>query len=228
MRIFAFYKPIGPAKEQDDTRKLIELWKSAWATVGFDPVVFGPEDIRAHPKHDALAAKAASFPAVCGHDYQDACMVRFAMSHLINHAEWIVFSEYDVFPRSTFSQWDTKQKMLVSPDEIVAANAIGLVGDMDKGPGIIIGEKRTFDTLVQRFLDYTIEQNDTWEGKPNVSEMEIMRKRTDRIIYRDWVRCYGREGWQTVPICHIGNATLNHRGVIPRWQEIQQILESDK
>lgn len=224
MRIFAFYTELedGETTNPKENRDLIEIWKKAWLNVGFEPIIIGMNDIQPNPKFKSLANKAASFPCVCGHGYQDACMVRFAISHLLNQGEWVVAADYDVFPRHSFR--DNISEILAS----TVTEAIGIGGDMDKGPGFFLGNARTWDTWVDRFTAYEKESEDSWEGRPNVSEMLIMRKRSEGMIYRDWVRCYGREGWRTVPICHFGNAMLNHRGVIPKWKEIQQILEADK
>lgn len=188
-KIYCYYADVGCAGQTD----LIEYWKERWEKEGWEPIVLGEADVEKDPRNNAMQGKIKTFPCLPGsRGFERA-----------NFERWLAFShvdgcvaDYDVFPMEPFPPIDFG----------------GFVcGAGNGGPGFIVGTGADFSRIAEMILSYDVKPEDTWRGVPHLCDMRILHCNKhiySRLLHN--ILCFGEDGWQKVPLCHFGNASLDH------------------
>lgn len=185
--IYSFHLDIGDSRLNDT----VGLWESIWKKHGWTPHVLGIKDAMRHPAFGKMWVKAEAMPTVNDRNFSTVNFLRWCAFARVNGA----VSDYDVLPRSNFP-----------PRQFTTFFS----GDRDGGPGFLVGTCSDFEKIVTILLGYSPSVNDITNGRPHVSDMVIQRYHQSVYQSReDLVRCYGAEGWRSVPLTHFGNSYLD-------------------
>lgn len=201
--IYAFHIDLG----NERLNQTIPLWESIWRKHGWTPHILGMDDAKKHPEYNRLFEVAESMPTVNDRRFSTANFLRWCAFARVNGA----VSDYDVLPRAPFPPRDFK--MLFN-------------GDNDGGPGFIVGECSDFERIVNIFLNYQPRQEDNHLGTPHVSDMVIQHYQKELYQSREnLLKCYGVEGWNSVPLTHFGNSYLDNAK--SKRDQISEILKKE-
>lgn len=99
MRVFAYHQEI-PGDRFRGESELAQAWRSQWAGQGWDVVLLGEDDARAHPAFKRFKARAESFDGGTCAPYRVATWVRWlAFAAALQRWECGLLVDYDVFNR---------------------------------------------------------------------------------------------------------------------------------
>lgn len=185
--IYAFHADIGDAR----LNETVGLWESIWRKHGWTPHILGLSDAAKHPDFNKMWAYAERVPTVNDRLFSTVNFVRWCAFSQVNGA----ITDYDVLPRTKFPPRDFKTFFN---------------GDRDGGPGFIVGQCSDFERIIKILINHVPCNEDQYQGRPHVSDMGIQRHHSELYQGReDLVRCYGVDGWRTVPLVHFGNGYLD-------------------
>lgn len=192
---------------------LVDLWAETWERNMWLPRIAGPAHAMQSELFHALYTKAQVLPTVNAKNFELHCHLRWAaFAHYAKIAgEPIAVTDYDVFPIAPFKAGGI--------DFPCPYN-----GNLQCGPGFIVGDAAFFEKVCQRIIDYEPRPEDQHNGKPHVSDMVILHASRDLTpSIGDMVRCYGVDGWDRVPLTHFANGYMPKTNE-PRYVQIKRIL----
>lgn len=97
MKVLSYYEPIWDAAKQAHEERCIAVWRESWETNGWEPVLLGPTHAMAHPRHDELMAKFATYPTPNNKQYELAVFRRhLAYANHLMDRETVAIVDYDV------------------------------------------------------------------------------------------------------------------------------------
>lgn len=192
----------------DDSRKLIELWKTEWSKAGYRPIVLGRGDAEKHPQYKKLLKVFESFPSINPKGYDLACWLRWLA---VSAAGGGWMSDYDCYPL------EARFGDQCADFEFFSGN------DRDPFiPCIVRGSAEAYDGVLQMFANHKHDGKHTSDmlvftnSKTYPANVSFHAHRT--------VREYGESGWKNGPAVHFSNHSMSPHGFSPRWKYIPQLL----
>lgn len=188
-----------------DQSQLIELWKRLWSAQGWEPVVLGEKDAKKGRMYARLLNAIQKLPTCNHRGYENACYLRHLA--MANRGGGFL-TDYDVMPVDF--RW-AGDGGFGDPVCILEPTRV---------PCAIEAKTEGYAQIVQYFLDYRPSAVDLYQGKPHVSDMEILRKTN-----LPWANvcveylCSGKplpndpgDGWRQASMIHFSSASLDLRG----------------
>lgn len=187
--IYAFHSDIGDQR----LNETVPFWQSIWTKHGWTPHILTIADGAKHPDFERVWALAESMPTVNDRRFSAVNFLRWCAFARVNGA----VTDYDVLPRTAFPPRDFTTMF---------------TGDRDNGPGFLVGTCGDFERVMQAILRSSPSEAEKVNGMPHLCDMTIIRRHPEFYASReDLVRCFGVDGWRSVPLVHFGNSYLNSR-----------------
>jgi len=165
MNIYSFYQPLEDWWPSERPLEIIDLWKKSWESWGWNPVVLGLDDARKHPLFNELDKVASQFPSACRSNIDRFAMLRWcAFAMAADNGAW--FGDYDVLNYGFMPYNPGRPVTLCSRPTTFA---------------ISFAYRKQLDKFVGYFIDYKVRPSDYYDGKPHVSDMNILFDHMD-----DW------------------------------------------
>lgn len=202
-----------------DQQPLIDLWCKLWTAQGWKPIVLGEKDAKKGRIYAKLLNAIQKLPTYNHRGYENACYMRHLA--MANRGGGLL-TDYDVMPVDFSPGYASVnyRLMLLEPTRV---------------PCAVMGAAVGYADVVNMFLNYQLNPaTDTHQGKPHISDMEILRKsdlpRTDYCI--EYLRSGLRkpndpgDGWRQAKMIHFSSASMGLRGVdvSEKVRVIQEVL----
>ncbi len=220
MNVYAFYETIDePWVNQEDQKKLIELWKISWSKYGWNPIILGLNDAKKHYLYDVYYKKIESLPTINDKKYEMLCFLR-----------WLSFAEYGGWI-SAVSVMNYGFSPLEFSKEIVVANEYPF---LTPTTAIHIPKEKLsliLDTIMRYDLrkEHVININGIY--KPHVSDMIILNETFNKIFIDILLKksvSYGpAENWQNSQIVHYPVPTIYMYGDRDKHKTRTQVILED-
>lgn len=201
-----------------DQSALIELWQRLWSEQGWNPIVLGEKDAKKTGRMFGRLLNAVQKLPTCNHrGYENACYLR----HLaMAGRDSGVLLDYDVMPVDCPPFSLQNDLTLLEPTRV---------------PCAVWGRSSGYADVVQRFIDYRLDPPiDIYQGKPHVSDMEILRKTSlpvtghcvEYLCSGSSIRNDPGDGWKKASMIHFSAASLGQRGkdATEKVKVIQEVL----
>lgn len=201
-----------------DQLGLIELWQELWSEQGWNPIVLGEKDAKKTGRMFGRLLNAVQKLPTCNHrGYENACYLR----HLaMAGRDSGVLLDYDVMPVDCPPFSLQNDLTLLEPTRV---------------PCAVWGRRSGYADVVQRFIDYRLDPPiDIYQGKPHVSDMEILRKTSlpatghcvEYLCSGSSIRNDPGDGWKHAKMIHFSAASLGQRGkdATEKVKVIQEVL----
>jgi hypothetical protein len=217
MRIHTYYSNV-PENRPEDELRLLTLWRTYHAALGFEPFVLSEYHARRHPYFENFKAAVSKLPSVNAAGYDLACYYRWMAMATVAGGIGIM-ADYDTFLTNLWrpvpSSGQEMQKLRVY---------------QNCTPCLVVGTAHTFLEACNWFagsVDKPVLQ--TINGQPHTSDMIILQGIAsavpDAFTRLDLVKCYGEDGWTNAPAIHFSNASTGPAGKQPRWRHVPTLLK---
>jgi len=203
-----------------DQSKLIELWQRLWSEQGWSPVILGEKDAKKGRMYAKLLNAVMKLPTCNHRGYENACYMRHLA--MANRGGGLL-TDYDVMPVD------------FTPLAATMGQPLTLL-EPTRVPCAVAGTAEGYADVVRRLIDYQLDPSvDVYQGKPHVSDMEILRKTVLPFsnLCVEYL-CSGRsvpndpgDGWRRAKMIHFSAASLGQRGkdAVDKVKVIEEVLE---
>ncbi len=137
----------------DHSQWILERWRDNWSSMGFVPIVVGPNDATRHPRHDQFMDLFRSFPTVNPKRYEAACFARWLVMAQLGG----LMVDADVF------------NIGFDPFEVRGLQFF----DHNRVPCAVAGRAQDFASVLAWFQEFRIDVQHNEGGRPHVSDMTI-------------------------------------------------------
>lgn len=190
MKIQTYFAPCNGMNPREQST-LLDIWRRAWKSAGWEPVILTQRDAKVHPDYVALTEKFRAFPTVNNPDYELACWHRWLAMAIVGG----VMSDYDVLP------FGFTPEMLPLNDSPLAS----ILMDNNPCPCIVHGTAQQFDNSIRMMADYKAGAHDVAHGdRPHVSDQSAVQGMSENFrphIYNMCLEYRSRE-WKSSPLVH--------------------------
>ncbi len=202
--VYTYYTPIE-CRGIDTQVQMLQHWSSSWAKRGWETVVLGLEDAKAHPFFDEYAEAVQRLPTINPKDYEMACYHRWLA---VAHRGGGFMADYDVVNYSFEAR--SPQARLTVYEQNYETEAVT--------PSVVGGSAAGFYDMCLYFATCNIDDvMGEFEGRPHTSDMIVLQKIPHRFAYQVIPLCkqYGSPGWEDAPLVHFSHETTKETDRIP-------------
>ena len=228
MNVYTYFQPLTTKGiwRADDQRKLISVWRRSWKKHGWTPVVLDENSARAHPRYREFKEKFWSLPTEYGHDYEGACMLRYA-AVAAQKQSLSMMTDYDVINYGfTPAQAEALSKKS-------GPRLLFLSEPNSAAMGATIGPWELFEGFAQILFQWVPDQHDwnnsaTFNGYHCSDNSMAARMRFGTYHCPGWAQweegqvIWGHPGWEKSPLVHYG-FEMKHAGHWPKWKHIDRL-----
>ena len=197
--VFTFFDTV-PEIDSSEQKKQIEIWKSAWKTRGWNPVVLGPLDVMKHPKYAEYRKAFESLPTVNPKKYELFCLLRWLALDYVGGGLSV---DYDVIPGR-----------LTPADLVEIRKASKLVvlqsTDANMVPSAVHAKGKMLKKWLEVLAGYKLDAKDVEGTSAHVSDQSILNRQSGAawIQKESLVKEVGEVGWQGSPLVHFPNGAV--------------------
>ena len=172
----------------------IALWKAAWKSRGWNPVVLGPLDVMKHPKYEAFRAAVSAFPTVNPKTYELVCYLRWLALGYVGGGLMV---DYDVIPGTLFPKdiAELRKSDKLQPFQCRPGSAV---------PSAMLAPKGALAKWIVAMQSYSGPVGQE-AGRAHLSDQAILNQQLDQ----DWVDAthglvkeFGEDGWAGAQLVH--------------------------
>ena len=200
--VFTFFDAV-PELDANEQKKQISLWKEAWLSRGWNPVVLGPLDVMKHPKYAEYRKAFEALPTVNPKKYELLCFLRWLALDYVGGGLMV---DYDVIPGRLVPSditeiRSTADKITVLQGKSDSTSAI---------PSALHAKGKALKKWIETLAKYKPDEKDVEGNRTHVSDQGVL----NRIIPADWivvnplVREVGEEGWKGAALVHFPNGAV--------------------
>ena len=191
MNVYTFYEPIKNSCNQEEYKKLIDLWKRSWIRQGWNPVMFNLDDCKKHPLYNEIYEICEKRPTVNNKTFEMYCFLRWLS--MADVTGW--YCDVDIINYG-FKPIDYGD-LVVSSDYVPKIHGTCFYMPKEK-----------YRQLIQEIKDYKIQEDDAHEIGgvlyPHLSDLIVMSK--TKIKIDDYISVHGSykasPNWETDLIVH--------------------------
>lgn len=211
VNIFTFYDTVEQI-DPEGQKALIQMWIRNWSSQGFKCFVINERHAERHPWYREFKEIVEQFPTVNPGKYEYYCFIRWlSFAQCCGHQKALM-SDYDVMSYG-FRPTSIEDKRLVLYQGHV--------------PALVLGDRSSVDNLCQMFMDYKVQHDDTYNGRPHISDMHILQKLltkySQRFCVDEQVKCYNEEGWGDMAAVHYSHHSMGE--MRPRHKFILELRQ---
>ena len=178
----------------NEQKAQIEIWKDAWRSRGWNPVVLGPLDVMKHLKYEEFRAAVEKFPTVNPKKYELVCYLRWLALSYVGGG---LMTDYDVIP-GTFIPRDMEEIRKEKGMHVLQSNGKSVV------PAAVFANKQALAKWLTSMATYKLDDNDKVNGSAHTSDQQILNRISDQdwIVKHEFVKEVGEDGWKGAKLVH--------------------------
>ena len=208
--VYTYYEPVAGIDESAQQAE-IAVWRESWARWGWIPVVLGHPDYPRHLSPSALDHLAA-LPTVNPLGYDLACYVRW---WAMKGRGGGLLVDYDVVniglrPEDLAPAEETTPILILAGKRVPCAVQLTASGAAD---------------WCEMLLAYKVRPDDLHQGRPHISDQEILRRTHDPRIFT-WEICQEpREMDLHTKLLHVSHEAMDTMGLVGmRRHDVMRVL----
>ena len=203
--VFTFFDSV-PELDANEQKKQIGLWKEAWSSRGWNPVVLGPLDVMKHPKYAEYRKSFESFPTVNPKKYELLCFLRWLALDYVGGGLMV---DYDVIPGRLVPADITDIRSETSKITV-------LQGKSDRYyaiPSALHAKGEALTKWISTMAGYKPDEKDVEGTRAHVSDQGVLNRMiqsgAEWIVVNQEVRSVGEEGWKGSALVHFSNGAVH-------------------
>lgn len=182
--------------DRNEQLALVELWKQAWASRGWNPVVLGLREAMRWEGYERLNALASEFPTVNPKKYELACFHRWMALAQIGGGFMV---DFDVVPGS-FQPRDLQELRTSEDFNVLQGPKTNLV------PSAVLAKRPALEKWLAAIGKYDA------TGQTHVSDQSLLQAIASEhawIAARQMVLEYGEAGWAGAQLVHFAHGACS-------------------
>lgn len=214
--VFTYFDTVDQI-DANGQREQIELWKSAWSSSGFNPVVLGLREVKRNPLYAKFLAAVEALPTANPKQYELNCFLRWLALDSMGGG---LMSDYDVLPSR------------LVPSEVPESIKPGMFNVFqihNACPSLVYADRKALATWMKYIIGYKVRPEDTHDGKPHVSDQSIVQyaEANDTFVNGvDKTTNFGNTDWKAAAAVHFSSGSVaQHRPGMSKQLAMREFLQ---
>lgn len=203
--VFTFFDAV-PELDANEQKKQIGLWKEAWSSRGWNPVVLGPLDVMKHPKYAEYRKAFEAFPTVNPKKYELLCFLRWLALDYVGGGLMV---DYDVIPGRLVPSDITDIRSETSKITVLQGKSDG----SSAIPSALHAKGASMKQWIKTLVGYKPDEKDVEGTRTHVSDQGVLNRTlqsgAEWIVVNPTVREVGEEGWKGSALVHFPNCAVS-------------------
>ena len=199
--VYTFFEQV-PELDVNENHRQIDIWKNAWRSRGWKPVVLNLDDARRHKDFEKYNEAFKKLPTVNPKQYELNCFLRWLALDAVGGG---FMTDYDMLPRS-FIPRDLEEFQKEPRVSILQASVDG--GTVV--PAAVFARGPALASMIAALASYKPSKKDVEGVRPHVSDQNILCS----LVGSEWMSAqgivseFGEQCWESAPLVHFATSAI--------------------
>lgn len=223
MKVYTYFESVDMLPMNNH---MIKMWAESWEKNGWEPIVLGEKDAKAHPLYEKYSSAVRNFPSVNPPGFDYHAFMRWLAVPAVGGC---VSTEPDVINYSLKPQ-DIKKWIRKTKNNILQCHS--------PVPAFLCGTPDSYINVCDKIISHVISDNDVHNNRPHLSDQDFSFRYCENAevkFYRSSDLCaelfdegnsYDKsDTWKNSPCVHYGTPYMMKGGYLPKHEHIPYLRQ---